>query len=288
MLKFLKAESKRFMKYMRDERGFLNLLPIALSAGASYLASKNNSSKYQPTEVTDNTKTQTRQLTPGQAAIDDLVRRLATRGADPYTGQRVAGLTGNEQALQAGSRSIMNAAIPGLTRALSGEFPEEYFNQAVADPTRRQFNERVAPVIRESQALTGNRFADRSAIEMGQARGDVESGILQERGNWGRESMYAPAKYSANVANALNAFGDVFDNERLIEQAQLDANYEQFLKTNPFSGGLTQLLLGYNPGAASVTTTGTTSKGNPTDTVENSALSGIGRALANYTAQRWF
>lgn len=285
MLKFLKTEAQRFMKYMRDERGFLQmLLPLAASAAGGYLANKSNSGS-QVTDKKDSSSTTTRSVTPGEQAIDALIQRLATQGADPYTGQRVAGLTGNERAGLAGGRGIFDAAIPGMTRALSGEFPEEYFNQAVADPTRRQFNERVAPVMRENAALTGNRFADRTAIEMGQARGDVESSILQQRGQWGQEAMYAPAKYGANVANALNSFQGLFANERLVEQDVLDKQYEEFLRTNPYSGGLVQMLLGYKPAATSSTTTGSSSRYNPTDTPENAWMSGIGRALTNYAAQ---
>lgn len=246
MLKFLKTEAQRFMKYMRNEKGFLQFLPLALSAGAAILGSKDKGSSEQSSGNGQAGYYNT--FSPGQIATDQLLSRILTEGAAPYEGQRVAGLTGNEQAVQQGSRQAFDQFLPAITRILSGQFPEEYFNQAVADPTRRQFNDRVAPVIRENSALTGNRFADRSAIEMGQARGDVESSILQQRGQWGQEAMYAPAKYGTSITNALAGFGNIAALDRQVQQQQLDAQFEEWMRTNPMSGGQIPAMINYLTG----------------------------------------
>jgi hypothetical protein len=246
MSNLLKTEWQRFKKYMKDERGFLNFaLPFIASAVGGAISSKTK----QGSSGASASQTSSYQPTAGQAAVDALIQRLSTQGADPYTGQRVAPLTGNEQALQGTTRQILDSSAPAIARILQGGWgpdQESYFNAAVADPTRRQFEQRVAPAMNENAALTGNRFADRTAIQKGQAYGDVESGILQKRGEAAQESYYAPLKYGPSAAATLGGFEDIFQTERNVNQAQDDANYNEFLRTNPYAGGLlTSLLTGY-------------------------------------------
>lgn len=187
--------------------------------------------------------------TDDQKLVDSRLAKILTQGADPYGGARVAGMTPDERYTQSFMRQGFEAAMPGILRQLSGEFPEEYFNQAIADPTRRQFNERVAPVIRENSELTGNRFADRSAIELGQARGDVESSILQERGRFGLETYRDPLNAATQLTGALNNAEALFSVPRTIEQARLDAEFNEFMRTNPESGGLIDAMLRFSSGS---------------------------------------
>ena len=189
--------------------------------------------------------TLTNTLTPEQQAVSSRLSRLLTQGGAKYTDPRVAAMTGNEAYTQNYMRNALETAQPGINRQLSGEFPEEFFNQAIADPTRRQFNERVAPIIQENSTLTGNRFADRSAIELGQARGDVESSILAERGKFGLETYRDPLNAATQLTGALQGAENLFAVPRTIEQAKLDADFQEFLRTNPDSGGLIDAMLNF-------------------------------------------
>lgn len=185
---------------------------------------------------------------PGQQQVNDLLAQILSQGGAPYTGQRVAPLTPGEANVQAGTQKALASYLPAITKILSGQWgpdQESYFNQAVADPMRRQFNERVAPVIRENSALTGNRFADRSAIELGQARGDVESSITQQRGQAAMDNYYAPAKYGSAITSALTGFGNIAGLERQVQQQQLDSQFEEFMRTNPQAGGQLNAMLSY-------------------------------------------
>lgn len=210
----------------------------SLALGGAGLAMGNKKSKQGAPTLTNT-------LTPEQQAVSSQLSKILTQGGAKYNGARVVGLTGNEAYGQNFMRSALETARPGIERQLSGQFPEEYFNQAIADPTRRQFNDRVAPIIRENSELTGNRFADRSAIELGQARGDVESSILAERGKFGLETYRDPLNAVSGLTGALQGAEQLFAVPRTIEQAQLDADFQEFLRTNPDSGGLIDAMLNF-------------------------------------------
>jgi hypothetical protein len=198
--------------------------------------------------------TLTNTLTPDQQAVSSKLSQILTQGGAKYGAPRIAGMNDNEAYGQNFMRSALETARPGIERQLSGEFPEEYFNQAIADPTRRQFNDRVAPVIKENSELTGNRFADRSAIELGQARGDVESSILAERGKFGLETYRDPLNATAALTDALNNAEQLFAVPRTIEQAKLDSDFQEFLRTNPDSGGLIDAMLNFTNQGQNVAT----------------------------------
>lgn len=183
--------------------------------------------------------------TPEQKAVSAQLTKLLTQGAAPYNGARVAGMTGNEDYTQNYLRNALETAKPGIDRQLSGQFPEEYFNQAIADPTRKQFNNQVAPIIKENSTLTGNRFADRSAIELGTARGQVEDSILQQRGQFGLETYRDPLNATSQLTQTLQGAENIFAVPRTIEQAKLDAQFQEFLRTNPDSGGLIDAMLNF-------------------------------------------
>jgi hypothetical protein len=180
---------------------------------------------------------------PQQKAVSSKLAQILTQGGAAYTGDRVADQSANERYLTGNLRSAYDKSQMGIDRLLSGQFPEEYFNQAIADPTRQQFEEDVAPQIRENQTLTGNRFADRSAIEMGRARGDVEKGILQERGRFGLETYRDPLTTLQGLAQISPYAQEQFAQERAVQQAKLDAEFDEFLRTNPDSGGLISAMM---------------------------------------------
>lgn len=202
----------------------------------------------------DTTPTLTNTLTPDQQAVSSKLTQILTQGGAKYGAPRVAPLTAQEGNVNNYLSNALNIAAPGIERQLSGQFPEEYFNQAIADPTRRQFNDRVAPIIKENSELSGNRFADRSAIELGQARGDVESSILAERGKFGLETYRDPLNALSGLTGALQGAENIFAVPRTIEQAKMDADFQEFLRTNPDSGGLIDAMLQFTNQGQNVAT----------------------------------
>lgn len=214
------------------------MIPLALALGGASIASGLLSKKKAPAgpELIDT-------RSPEQKAVSSKLAQILTQGGAAYDGARVADMTGNEGFTGDYMKNALMTAQPGINRLLSGEFPQEYFDQAVADPARRDFNTKVAPGMRENSELTGNRFADRSAIEMGTARGEVEASINAERGKFGLETYRDPINTMSTLSSVLNNAENLFAVPRTIEQAKLDAGFEEFMRTNPDAGGMIDAMM---------------------------------------------
>lgn len=183
--------------------------------------------------------------TPEQKAVSAKLAQILTQGGAKYTGDRVAGMSGGEDYVQTALMKALQTAQPGIDRQLKGEMPEEYFNMAVADPARRQFKERMLPIMRENSTVTGNRFADRSAIAIGQAAGDVEAGITQQRGQLALDTYRDPLNAASTLTNVLAQAENIFAVPRTIQQAKLDADFQEFMRTNPDAGGLIDAMMNF-------------------------------------------
>jgi len=181
-----------------------------------------------------------------QRAVQDQIANILLNGGAPYDGQRIAGLGANEQNIQGFLGRALTTAEPGIQRLLSGQFPEQFFNQAIADPARRDFGNITVPLLNENAELTGNRFADRSAIAKGQAAGDLESAILSERGKLGLNTLRDPINTLSTLSGTLGNLQNVAQVPRTVEQADLDFQFNEFLRTNPDSGGLLQAMLQFS------------------------------------------
>ena len=76
-----------------------------------------------------------------------------------------------------------------LARALSGEFPEEYFRASIADPARKAFERETAPAIREEFAGPGTFWGTARAGEVTGERGRVEENLAAVRGELGNQAQ---------------------------------------------------------------------------------------------------
>lgn len=76
-----------------------------------------------------------------------------------------------------------------LARALSGEFPEEYFQASIAGPARRAFARETAPAIKEEFAGPGTFWGTARAGAVTGERGKMEENLASIRGELGNEAQ---------------------------------------------------------------------------------------------------
>ena len=122
-------------------------------------------------------------------------------------------------------------AKSAYSEALSGAFPESYFQQAIYNPMKTQFTQDIMPAIRESYvgtgAITGTEVGDRLAREAGR----MEEGLMGVRATLGQQakerSYGAAAKYVEQYQN------------------QLQIAYDNYVKQNPDASTILQAALNY-------------------------------------------
>jgi len=76
-----------------------------------------------------------------------------------------------------------------LANALSGKFPEEYFQNSIAGPARAQFEDKTAPAIREEYAGPGTFWGTARAGNVTEEQGKMESNLAAVRGELGNQAQ---------------------------------------------------------------------------------------------------
>jgi len=89
-----------------------------------------------------------------------------------------------------------------LSRALSGKFPEEYFQTSIAGPTRETFAEETAPAIREEFAGPGTFWGTARAGAVTREQGKTESNLAAIRGELGNRAQERSLQATATSMNA--------------------------------------------------------------------------------------
>ena len=148
----------------------------------------------------------------------------ALKGYDPYAGE------------------VGGATKTALLRALSGEFPEEYFQASIAGPAREQFYTETAPAIREEFAGPGTYWGTARAGEVTGEAGKMERNLAAIRGDLG---------YKAQLM-ALNAVGTSLEAQqnaqRLAQQEYLNRlaiAFKDYTRTHPEMTDALQAALSY-------------------------------------------
>ena len=80
-----------------------------------------------------------------------------------------------------GQSEVSGALYQAILSALQGQFPEEYFSQAIANPMRDAFNRESAPAIREEFAGPGTFWGTARGDKVTGERGRMEEGISAKR-----------------------------------------------------------------------------------------------------------
>lgn len=252
--------------------------PLTLSAvlsGGGLLASFFGKKK-EPTVQKVNT------LNPAQEAAQSYVTKLLGSGGTPYTGTRVAGLSGAEESQLGNVASLADASRAGLLKVLSGEFPEADFQAAVQNPMLRALREDVIPYVQERFAgpRTGNFYSSAMTGSVQKAINNTLDTIAAERGKLALGLLEAPIKASVAASESSRGYLSALGLPREIDQKRLDTEYEEFLRTNPEAGGYLSAALQF----LGIPTQGFVNVPGSTNRVSE-ALFGAGNVLSNYGLQ---
>lgn len=141
------------------------------------------------------------------------------------------------------------AAQAAIMEALSGQFPEEYYQNAIYNPTLKQYQEDVLPTIQEAFAGPGTFWGSERAIAEQKAGQNLEDYLTQRRAElaqWAKTRQDTGVGTSMAYQSLINQepLGRLGANETLmamgaiprsIEQHALDIAYQEFLRTRPSS-----------------------------------------------------
>lgn len=122
-------------------------------------------------------------------------------------------------------------AQSAYSEALSGAFPESYFQRAIYDPMVTQFTQDIMPAIKESYvgtgAITGTEVGDR----LGREAGRMQEGLMGTRATLAQQakerSYQAASQYQTHYQNTLNTA------------------YDNYIKQNPAASDILQAALSY-------------------------------------------
>ncbi|MBE3085385.1 MAG: hypothetical protein IMZ64_04110, partial [Bacteroidetes bacterium] len=122
-------------------------------------------------------------------------------------------------------------AKSAYSEALSGAFPESYFQNAIYNPMKTQFTQDIMPAIKESYvgtgAITGTEVGDRLGREAGRMEENL-MGVRATLGQQAKERSYGAAtKYVEQYQN------------------QLQTAYQNYVGQNPDASTILQAALNY-------------------------------------------
>jgi hypothetical protein len=144
-----------------------------------------------------------------------------------------------------------------LMSLLSGEFPEEYFQTSIADPTRYAFEEEVRPAIKESYAGPGTYWSGARAEEEAKKHSEMEMGLAAIRGELGHQArqlalqaigpanefLKLPMEQQIAQLASVGTYMEAAALPRLIKQHALDIAYQEFIRTRPENQPYLQAML---------------------------------------------
>ena len=158
-----------------------------------------------------------------------------------YLANAIAGVgeqpTFEEWSTQAGNVPDMfggelgSQAKGAYSEALSGAFPESYFNEAIYNPMKTQFTQDIMPAIKESYvgtgAITGTEVGDR----LGREAGRMQESLMGTRATLAQQakerSYTAASQYQTHYQNTLNLA------------------YKNYVKQNPAASTILEAALSY-------------------------------------------
>lgn len=239
----------------------------AITAVGSYASSKKNSKKatsstQEPAWLSD--------------ASEDAVtraRELSRRQYTPFTDQRVAGLTANEQQASRMAAAFGREAQTPFSADKLEAFQNPYLDQVFKNRQRaigEEYGRQSADLAKNQAAMnafrSGRSDLARSRLNESRLRA-LSEGEATDRANAFNTAMNA---YQQDQANRRSNFESAESNlaktgaiERSINQAQNDFDYGQFLERRDWDvNNLTPLLNSINAARGGSTTTTTGSSGN--------------------------
>lgn len=256
------------------------------AAGTAYSASQKNTS----------TSTQ-QQSPETQSATNQALSQaesIANRSYTPYTGQVVAPETSNQQegtslasTGYAPAQSALETAASGIEKSASTQYNSsnisQYMDPYVQSVLTPELNQENINYNQERSALLNSKAGafggDRSALEEGQLEYQHGQTIAQDTGNAysqaytnAQNAFFADQSRQVQAANSLAAVGGDIGKlntdqvqtlmstgsvGQVLQQAQLNFNYQQFLENRDWSVTNLQPLLQAIDASKGVSTTGT-------------------------------
>lgn len=80
-----------------------------------------------------------------------------------------------------GQQEVSDELFNSIVTALQGQFPEEYFQSSIAGPMRTEFEEDIAPAVRQEFVGPGTYWGGARASEVTSKRGKMETDISARR-----------------------------------------------------------------------------------------------------------
>lgn len=267
------GRNKSFFEY-NPFKYVMSILPMLLAAGVSY-----GLNKLDKNEGTDPSIQTASSMSPGQTALSQKLGPYLTgqigKSLPGYEGQSVAGLTPEELAGMSRIRSLTGEPIQGLesayqryltgdpTTQINPETTENFFRKSIYDPSLRDFREDVLPGIEEAYVGPGTYWGSARADAVREASEGFASDMAGKRAELAYADEQSRRSLSESAADrALNAgqlstqYGAydlakqqaILQTEalpRMLEQAQLDWDYNEYLRTAPENSPYMSMALQY-------------------------------------------
>lgn len=173
-------------------------------------------------------------------------RKFAQRGLregfTPFSGDFVVPFSDSERAIL---DQFLQADLPMLRNSLGDIAQQDALGRAemLLQPAKQRSIQSGINSIRERMGATGNLFSSNLALEEGRTVGDIEAGFNQSL------AALLPQLQAQRMAAAQQLLGQtgtalgLASIPRNISQQDLNARFQEFLRTTP-SGGPLQALLG--------------------------------------------
>lgn len=177
------------------------------------------------------------QWNPEQRAVGKQLgsnlRSYLTSGAPMYTGDFVAPLSADEQALVSNQARMNAITQPAFEELMSGKFPEEYFKSNIYDPMLKRYKEDIQPLVEEQYAGPGGYWGSARAEAVRKGYRDLTDTLTGERARLAEEARRLPLEAAPAYADYVQTAAGTLAIPTAVKQLGLDKEYAEWVRTRP-------------------------------------------------------